>query len=158
MKKCPGNWWFAFFFWNSLFGFGDWSFRSPGCTGMIVLDSDYKIPHNPKYSSILDLTMCHLVSLSIFIHVNCQQPEGMGLLLRSYGRCGLFTWSLLGCGLQCICKVGFLIFTRLEWIFKASGTNKQKVCKMVFLVKYMASFVSFLVLSKVLGGQERSEH
>lgn len=66
-KKCPGNWWFAIFFWNSLFGFADWSFWSPGCTGMKVLDSDYKIPHNPKYSSILDLTMCHLVSLSIFI-------------------------------------------------------------------------------------------
>ena len=28
-----------------------WSFRSPGCTGIIVLDSDYKIPHNPNYSS-----------------------------------------------------------------------------------------------------------
>ena len=47
---------------------------------MKVLDSDYKIPHNPKCSSILDLTVCQLVSLSLYIYpgVNCQQPEGMG--------------------------------------------------------------------------------
>ena len=109
-----------------------------------------------------------------------KKKMGRLLLMRSCGRCCLFTWSLLGCCLRCICKVGgffgdgnswsrdgpctlgCLGFIQQMWqtispllVFKVSF-QQEKVYKMVFLM-YWGTICLHLVISKIMGGQKRSE-